>query len=890
MQVDTVDALQVVEPVAVLQVLELGLEHVVERRAKQAAEHVRLLGHAADPEVDVLEAGRRGAHAVNDHVCPGAGAGQEAQPIGRHGEARRGEAGHDRFRGRALSGDRGLVRDGRMFPVRGDEIDERLVVPQRQPELEPVLVRRERRVLRHEVELPSHLVERRDAFTAAASQVDRGQVERQADEGVTHRGGDELVELVADLAREAAYDRPCGLVGRQHARRSAVVELQRVEEGVEEPYLVVRAVRVDAVQPLRQHRVAETVDRVRELGADRRVDAGQAAEERVDERLNLAGELLEHEMLILHLGHEARRLEQALVVIPARRRVHGLPRGDLGSREQRGDLAIDVVPQPVVLGVEDEVHGRQADVLVAAAVTRDVVRVQQLVVVGAVRLHARAEVTDRGVGVGHQSGRGHRVVRDVVEERMSGPECVVWNKHAQAAVGRRVAFNEHAAGPDHLREAVGPWLEVAVRVGDDERHVQHVGVDELDTKPRPGLGLHLAPVADVADLLAGAAAIARSAAQRAVEHKARLRRSATDGRVLAEEHLVRRVRRVGLVLVHPRRRFVHALLDVVGRADDPVRARLVEAARHDHEVGRAAGAEQRVVRLERHDHVAAALGHEVEAVVEELAEEGEHQVERRRQAEVGRDVRDEQRAGRHVPDREQRVGTRGAGVGVGADEPARAARMRRDGDRRGIGVRLVRDQVGNDARLRVDDRVVEQLLLVRGPLLGVLEDRRRLTREQPIGLAEGVLIWDGNEVVARPVHGPEAHRELRVAIRVTDAVDLERSRPEQRVARMLGAVCRGMRLPDHDLVEDEAQILAVKDEPGTDRRALRLGLHRDLRRQERNACRRKNHGQHGDDRPGPGPRAPQPEASPRSHMPSPHSLRHRGDRRRSARGLIRQRL
>ena len=48
------------------------------------------------------------------------------------------------------------------------------------------------------------------------------------------------------------------------------------------------------------------------------------------------------------------------------------------------------------------------------------------------------------------------------------------------------------------------------------------------------------------------------------------------------------------------------------------------------------------------EHGAAALGHEVEAVIEELAEEREHQVERRRQAEVGRDVRDEQRAGDRI--------------------------------------------------------------------------------------------------------------------------------------------------------------------------------------------------------------------------------------------------
>ena len=44
---------------------------------------------------------------------------------------------------------------------------------------------------------------------------------------------------------------------------------------------------------------------------------------------------------------------------------------------------LDLVDQPVVLGVEDVVDGGQADVLVPAAVAGDEVRVEQLVVVGA---------------------------------------------------------------------------------------------------------------------------------------------------------------------------------------------------------------------------------------------------------------------------------------------------------------------------------------------------------------------------------------------------------------------------------------------------------------------------------------------------------------------------
>src|SRR5262245_11922263 len=60
------------------------------------------------------------------------------------------------------------------------------------------------------------------------------------------------------------------------------------------------------------------IDRVRELRHDRRVeidiiDLGRR-EERIDQRLNRARELLEYQMLILHFGAELRHLEQALAI------------------------------------------------------------------------------------------------------------------------------------------------------------------------------------------------------------------------------------------------------------------------------------------------------------------------------------------------------------------------------------------------------------------------------------------------------------------------------------------------------------------------------------------------------------------------------------------------
>ena len=156
-------------------------------------------------------------------------------------------------------------------------------------------------------------------------------------------------------------------------------------------------VRVEAIDRLGQHRVAEAIDGVRELGDDRRIEVDVVhlgrREERVDQRLDGARELLEHQMLVLHLGAELGGLEQALAV-PHQRVDLRLRRRKRGDRRQqpfveegeivamREDRVLGLIDQAVVLGVEDAVDRGQADVLVHAAVAGDVVRVEQLVVVG----------------------------------------------------------------------------------------------------------------------------------------------------------------------------------------------------------------------------------------------------------------------------------------------------------------------------------------------------------------------------------------------------------------------------------------------------------------------------------------------------------------------------
>ncbi len=278
------------------------------------------------------------------------------------------------------------------------------------------------------------------------------------------------------------------------------------------------------------------------------------------------------------------------------------------------------------------------------------------------------------------------------------------------------------------------------------------------------------------------------------------------------------MRGVGLVLIDPRRGRIHGFLNIVRRPQDAVRTRLILSSRHGHEVGRAARDEQRVIRLQRHDdRAAAALRHEVETVVEELSEERKHQVERRSEAEVGCDVRDEERPGNGIGRHRGR-----------AHEAARAARIRRSGSSGRVGCRLVDDQVGDDARLRVNDRGV-RLRRVRGARFRWTETRLGQTRKELIRGTEEVLIGYRDNVVERPIDSTQTDWKLRVGEAAGCAgniayaeqrVDLVWSGPEERAASRVG-------LGDFDLVMNEPQITGVDRKSVSDRCDLRLhGSHR----------------------------------------------------------------
>ena len=229
-----------------------------------------------------------------------------------------------------------------------------------------------------------------------------------------------------------------------------------------------------------------------------------------------------------------------------------LDEGIVAGRQHHG---LGVLDEPVVLGVEHVVDGGQADILVGAAVAGDEVRVEQFVVVGRRsarcpgcrgRFRCRRRRDPSGTALCAMSARKAWPVRigswrdeDVV--RQAGDTV-----HRRSDCRRPAPVVVTICG-----KPFGAADEVAVLIGREQRHVADVGVEQLDAEHVRGLRLQVGPGRHAAiaalDQLAGRDRIAGG-----VEH------------VLAQEHLVRRVRGIGLVLVDERGRGVDRAIGVVG--------------------------------------------------------------------------------------------------------------------------------------------------------------------------------------------------------------------------------------------------------------------------------------------------------------------------------------
>ena len=132
-QVQAVEALQVVEAVAALQLLHLDFEDEVEGRAEHAAEGHDLFGQAADPEIDVVEAAERAAGI-------GAGGVEEVLGVGLDGQPTEGLVEDQGHGGVALALDRGLAGDQLVRAIGRDEVDDRGLVLEMAGEIGPALI------------------------------------------------------------------------------------------------------------------------------------------------------------------------------------------------------------------------------------------------------------------------------------------------------------------------------------------------------------------------------------------------------------------------------------------------------------------------------------------------------------------------------------------------------------------------------------------------------------------------------------------------------------------------------------------------------------------------------------------------------------------------------
>ncbi len=238
--------------------------------------------------------------------------------------------------------------------------------------------------------------------------------------------------------------------------------------------------------------MTKAVHHVGELGEDGRVDRGVipvGGKEFVDLRLNGPRKLFEHQVLVLHLGAELGGLDQAFA-IPHQRRDFGGCSGYCGhvvyqplieeSQVAGGqDGFLGLLDEVVVLGVEHMVHSGQADVFVRPTIAGNVVRIEQLVVIGEVVADPVncLRIADVSVTIGLQypandDRRG--IVGNVVEEAMPGAHSV-----GQADRRIPVAFDQLSdviSSPGdtastvtdahhHLRHAARPPEEVAIRLG-----------------------------------------------------------------------------------------------------------------------------------------------------------------------------------------------------------------------------------------------------------------------------------------------------------------------------------------------------------------------------------------------------------------------------------------
>ena len=403
-----------------------------------------------------------------------------------------------------------------MGAIRRDKVDHRHRVLDRQSEFRPTCIWLQIDNAKVVIKLRAGIVQRWHAGFTAPRDVQRPQIQRQPQQLAAHIGDNKFVDFIANVAAKTAND--VG-VDRRNINAACKIGL-RIKEGCQQGGLACitvdrRQVVFQTVYGASQHRMAKTINGIREFGQDRRINVGAVVKDKgIDHWLHAAGKFFEHQMLILHFGCETRRLKQAFAIpdqccwIKSCNHIDHQPFVQKGQTSRRASIFQQrrlVRPdQTVVFGMEDRMHRGQRDIFVATPVACNKVGIQHLVVIGA----GKTVVADARVSVGglprfleavtirvvHLWGR---VMRNVVQERMT---CADRPCGRDAAV--RVAFLIPDSCVcqvwfhDDLRKAVRTGNELAILVGQQQRHIVHIEIVKFDAQHGQGLRLDFAPVAN----------------------------------------------------------------------------------------------------------------------------------------------------------------------------------------------------------------------------------------------------------------------------------------------------------------------------------------------------------------------------------------------------------
>ncbi len=394
-----------------------------------------------------------------------------------------------------------------------------------------------------------------------------------------------------------------------------------------------------------------------ELKHHRRIDGAVVTRKHINGRQQLAAKLFKNQMLILHLVAEASGLEQPLTV-PLQGRDgrrsggnshhrNGEPRVQQGQVVGSEQLGFDRLKQTIVFRMKHIMDRRQCNVFVAAPVTGDVVKIQQFVVVEAGGRWGRGRI-DHSIGISGLAGRRCSAVGNVVEKSVA---CSQGTGGGDGVGGR--PFQQAAVFEHQLGETVGARDQVAVKIGEQQRNVQGIGIDQGNAQARARLLFHFTPVGD---RICGSPIEETAAGLRPTGHQD----------VVAKEGLVGRMGGVGLVLVDPGGGGVAEQPHVISCAQQTIWARFkgshLGPGEH-HEIGGAPRDIERIVGLQRNDdRTTATFPDQVQTMVKELPEECEQRVIGSRQAQIGRDIGNEDGPLARDRGREATAGGRGGGV------------------------------------------------------------------------------------------------------------------------------------------------------------------------------------------------------------------------------------